>query len=91
VLLAGINYFYKLFLQVLFLLILVLTISIKIKNEKIKNILWISLSIVLSRTAFFALTNNLETRYSVEAVPGIELLVTYSIVYFFKKYRERVR
>jgi len=87
----GVTGGYKLFLQVLFLLILVLTISIKIKNEKIKNILWISLSIVLSRTAFFALTNNLETRYSVEAVPGIELLVTYSIVYFFKKYRERVR
>jgi hypothetical protein len=50
---------------------------------------FISGSLVLARTAFFAITNNIETRYSVEAVPGMELLVIYGIVYFFKTYREK--
>jgi hypothetical protein len=52
--------------------------------------LWISGSIVFSRTIFFAITNNIETRYSVEAVPGIEILVIYSIIYFFEIYRKKV-
>jgi hypothetical protein len=86
----GITGGYKILLQILFILILVLVISRKIQNKKIRNMLWISGSIVFSRTIFFAITNNIETRYSVEAVPGIEILVIYSIIYFFEIYRKKV-
>ena len=63
-------------------------INRSITSKKIRNILFITGSIVLSRTAFFAITNNIETRYSVEAVPGMELLAIFGIVYFIKTYRE---
>ena len=46
-------------------------------------------NIVLARTIFFAITNNIETRYSVEAATGKELLTIFNIVYLNKIYRER--
>lgn len=57
--------------------------------EKIRSILFLSGSIVLARTAFFAITNNIETRYSVEAAPETEFLTIFKIVYFIKIYREK--
>jgi 4-amino-4-deoxy-L-arabinose transferase-like glycosyltransferase len=85
----GITGGYKMLLQILFILITILAINRSITSKKIRNILFISGSIMLARTVFFAITNNIETRYSVEAVPGMELLVIYGIVYFFKTYREK--
>jgi len=85
----GITGGYKMLLQIIFILITILAINRSITSKKIRNILFISGSLVLARTAFFAITNNIETRYSVEAVPGMELLVIYGIVYFFKTYREK--
>lgn len=39
----------------------------------LKHAVWICFSIVLARTLFLAMTNNVETRYTVEAVPAMEL------------------
>jgi hypothetical protein len=84
----GLTGGYKMLLQIIFILITILVINRSITSKKIRNILFITGSIVLSRTAFFAITNNIETRYSVEAVPGMELLAIFGIVYFIKTYRE---
>ena len=81
----GITGVYKVILQFLFVLIFVLAIIGKIQDNKIKNVLLISGALVLTRTLFFSITNNIETRYSVEAVPMIELIVVYCTVYFYDR------
>lgn len=40
---------------------------------------WLALSHVLARTVLLALTNNVETRYTVEAVPAMELAVVLAL------------
>ena len=86
----GITGGYKILLQILFILIVIFTLKANIGNNKLRNIMLISGSIVLSRTVFFAATNNIETRYSVEAVPGMELLAVVGIIFFIKIYREKI-
>jgi hypothetical protein len=49
------------------------------RNAKI--VLMLGLSVVVSRTLFFAITNNVETRYTVQAVPWMEL----GIIFFLSQ------
>ena len=79
---------YKVILQAVFFIMLFLALSKKIHDKKIINILLISGSIVGVRTIFFAITNNVETRYTVEAVPGMELIMVLGFFYMFNNYRK---
>jgi len=49
------------------------------------KIIWLALSIVLARTVFMGLVGNVETRYTVEAVPGMETAVAVTLYAWWKK------
>ena len=82
---------YKILLQFLFILIILLVMSRMIKNKRIKNVLWIVGGMVFTRTIFFALTNNVETRYTVEAVPGMELIVVFGVLNYYITHKKRIQ
>lgn len=49
------------------------------RKEPESPVVWIALSVVLARTVFMGFIGNVETRYTVEAVPGMEIAVVLAI------------
>ena len=80
----ALNAFYRLILMLLCLFGFIYLL----KNSKNKNLLFvglITLSYMISRTIFFSLNSNFETRYMVTTIPFIELFVVLTIFSFFNK------
>ena len=44
-----------------------------------RRIVWIAMAVVLARTVFMGIVGNVETRYTVEAVPGMEMAVVWAV------------
>ena len=80
----ALNAFYRLLLMILLLLSLINLL----KNNRDKYLIFLGLttfSYMLSRTLFFSLSSNFETRYMVTTIPFIELFVVLTIFSFFYK------
>ena len=73
------NASYRLFLMLIFLISIVI-IFIKSRNTYLFPILLITTSYAISRTIFFSLNSNFETRYMITVIPFIELLVVMFII-----------
>ena len=80
----GLNAFYRIILMVLFAVSFILLFKSKNK-EHIYIIFLMTSSYIFSRTVFFSLNSNFETRYMVTTIPFIELFVIISMLSFFYK------
>jgi hypothetical protein len=45
------------------------------RHAELRPVVWIVATWVVTRTLFFALTNNVETRYTAPTVPALEIVV----------------
>ena len=80
----GFNAFYRTILMVFFAVSFILLFKSKNK-EYIYFIFLITSSYMFSRTVFFSLNSNFETRYMVTTIPFIELFVIISMLSLFYK------
>jgi hypothetical protein len=63
---------------------LVIIFLYKISNQSIKNLIWLAVSIIAARTIFMGIIGNVETRYTVEAMPGMELSIILALWAVFR-------
>ena len=78
---------YKYALVVAFLVALALAFGRRL--GPVRPAVWIAAAYVLARTAFFAGTANIETRYLVEAIPAMEVAVALAAVVLWQRRRAR--
>lgn len=78
---------YKYALVVAFLVALALAFGRRLGPAR--PAVWIAAAYILARTAFFAWTANIETRYLVEAIPAIEVAVALAAVTLWQRRRAR--
>ena len=50
-------------------------LSLRRKHAEIRPVVWIVVTWVVTRTLFFAVTNNVETRYTAPTIPALEIVV----------------
>ncbi|MBT3939727.1 MAG: hypothetical protein HOF44_08485, partial [Pelagibacterales bacterium] len=80
----GFNAFYRLILMLLLIFSFFNFYKLK-KENPLFALNLITISYMTSRSLFFSLSSNFETRYMVTAIPFIEILVCLSIFSFFNK------
>lgn len=76
---------YKYALALAFLVVLLLALGRRL--GPVRQAVWIAASYALVRTAFFAWTANIETRYLVEAVPAMEIAVALAVLALWQRRR----
>ena len=80
----GLNAFYRLILMLLLIFSIFNFYKLK-KESPLFALNLVTISYMASRTLFFSLSSNFETRYMVTTIPFIEILVCLSIFYFLNK------
>jgi hypothetical protein len=68
---------YRFSLIILFIAILACSIGSRLGHSR--EVVWIVAVWIFARTLFFAVTNNVETRYMAAATPGMELVVVIGV------------
>lgn len=76
----ALNGFYRYSLFALVALAIVLTIARRLPHSG--KLTWTVVAWVVTRTLFFAITNNVETRYTAPTVPALELAVVLGLAEF---------
>ncbi len=80
----GFNAFYRVILMLIFIFGIFNLYKIK-KEDPLFALSLITISYSISRTLFFSLSSNFETRYMLTTIPFIELMVCLTIFSFFYK------
>jgi len=80
----GFNAFYRLILMLLLIFSVCSLYKLK-KENPLFALNLVTISYMMSRTLFFSLSSNFETRYMITTIPFIEILVCLSIFSFLNK------
>jgi hypothetical protein len=68
--------------------VIMLAFSFGPRLGETRKIIWIAATWVVARTLFFALTNSVETRYTLQLVPTLEIAVALGILALFAPHRK---